>query len=75
MKEAESLFKLKGYSVKKAIESGVKLAINTDAHTTDQLNLMEYGVYTARRGWARKKDIVNTHSLKQLKRFLMWTLF
>lgn len=49
-----------------AKQSGVKLAINTDAHSTDQLGLMKYGVTTARRGWLEKKDVLNTMPLGRL---------
>ncbi|MBC7330127.1 DNA polymerase/3'-5' exonuclease PolX [bacterium] len=45
---------------------GVKFAINTDAHSIDQLNLIEYGVSTARRGWLEKEDIVNCLPLDEL---------
>jgi DNA polymerase (family 10) len=46
--------------VKLARDRGIKIVISTDAHTTDHLKLMRYGVITARRGWLEKKDIVNT---------------
>jgi DNA polymerase (family 10) len=46
--------------IKRAISAGVKLMINTDAHTVESMRLMQYGVYNARRGWATRKDIVNT---------------
>jgi len=46
--------------IKQAIKAGVKLAINTDAHEINSLNLIKYGVATARRGWAEKKNIINT---------------
>ena len=46
--------------VKEAISKGVKLIINTDSHAIDQMDNMRYGVSVARRGWAQKKDIVNT---------------
>lgn len=46
--------------VRSAIQWGVKLVINSDAHSIDQLNFMRYGVDNARRGWAEKKDILNT---------------
>ncbi|MFA5113758.1 MAG: DNA polymerase/3'-5' exonuclease PolX [Candidatus Margulisiibacteriota bacterium] len=49
-----------------AKQHGVKLAINTDAHSTDQLGLMKYGVTTARRGWLEKKDVLNTMPLGRL---------
>lgn len=46
--------------VKKAKEMGVSLAINTDTHVTFQFDFMSYGVGMARRGWAEKKDVLNT---------------
>jgi DNA polymerase (family X) len=53
-------------NVRKAIDSGVKLSINTDAHDVKHLPMMMYGISTARRGWATAEDIINTFSLKQL---------
>jgi DNA polymerase (family 10) len=38
----------------------MKVVISTDAHSPDQFKLMHYGVVTARRGWLRKEDILNT---------------
>ena len=62
---------LKDEYVRKAVEIGVKLAIDTDAHTTAHLKFLRYGIAQARRGWATKSDIINTRSweqmLKQLK--------
>ncbi|HOD01439.1 MAG TPA: DNA polymerase/3'-5' exonuclease PolX, partial [bacterium] len=46
--------------VKSAIEWGVDLIINSDAHSTGEFSFMRYGVDNARRGWARKSDIINT---------------
>ncbi|MGB9706921.1 MAG: DNA polymerase/3'-5' exonuclease PolX, partial [Microgenomates group bacterium] len=46
--------------VREAVKKGVKMVINTDSHAADQLALMKYGVSVARRGWAEKKDIINT---------------
>jgi len=51
---------LPDFLVKEAIQHGVKLVVNTDAHQVEHMELMPYGVAVARRGWARKKDIVNT---------------
>ena len=56
--------------VKKAKEAGVKMVINTDSHEIDHLRFMELGVAQARRGWAEKKDIINTYSLDKLLRIL-----
>jgi len=46
--------------IKEAVDNGVKLVINTDSHAVHQMNLMKYGVAMARRGWAKKSDIINT---------------
>jgi DNA polymerase (family 10) len=42
------------------------IPINTDAHTKEQLDFMEYGVSTARKAWCRKKDILNTLTVNRL---------
>jgi DNA polymerase (family 10) len=52
--------------IKDAIELGCKIIINTDAHNTEQLRYMLFGVATARKGWAEASDIVNTYPLKSL---------
>lgn len=49
--------------VKLAIELGAPLVISTDAHSVEELDLMPYGVTTARRGWAEPKHIWNTRPL------------
>lgn len=53
--------------VRKAIEKGVKLFINTDSHALDQMDLMEFGVTVARRGWAKTDDILNALPYNELK--------
>ena len=50
----------------RAKEMGVKLAVSTDAHTTDQLQGIRLGVSVARRGWLGKNDVVNTLSAAEL---------
>lgn len=52
--------------VKEALEMGCNFAVNSDAHTTDQLSFTEYGVYVARRGWLEVKDVINTLSYSKL---------
>jgi DNA polymerase (family 10) len=61
---------LKDVHVKKALEAGCKLVINTDAHFKERLSDIQFGLATARRGWAEKDDIINTNSLKKLEKFL-----
>lgn len=57
---------LKDINIKKTKEAGVKMIVNTDAHHRQQLGFMKFGIAQARRGWAEKKDIINTQSLKNL---------
>jgi len=51
---------LKDVHLRAARDAGVKLIIDTDSHATSHLDLMKYGVGTARRGWVEKKDVINT---------------
>jgi DNA polymerase (family 10) len=61
---------LNDLNIRKAIDMGIRLVISTDSHNTDQLKLMRLGVATARRGWATKRDIINTMKFKELSEFL-----
>ena len=56
--------------VKQAILRGVKLVINSDAHAIWQMDMMKFGVSVARRGWAEKKNILNTLGYKELMKWL-----
>lgn len=56
--------------IRKAVDMKVKMVINTDSHSVDGLNNMMYGIAQARRGWAEKKDIINTVSLKKFEKLL-----
>jgi DNA polymerase (family 10) len=48
----------------------VRIAISTDSHHVDQLWMMELGVRTARRGWLRKEQVLNTMTKSALLRAL-----
>ena len=61
---------LKDVHCRMAVEAGVKLAIETDAHSTAGLSLMGYGVATAARGWATKADVLNTLSAAKIKNWV-----
>lgn len=54
----------------RAREIGVKIAINTDAHSSEQLRFMNYGIDQARRGWLEKRHVINTLSLGRLEIWL-----
>jgi DNA polymerase (family 10) len=52
---------LSDYLVRRAVEAGAQIAIDSDAHTPDELRYIElYGVGVARRGWAPPDRVVNT---------------
>ncbi|MHA1576579.1 MAG: DNA polymerase/3'-5' exonuclease PolX, partial [Candidatus Thorarchaeota archaeon] len=53
-----------------AKRAGLKIAINTDAHRTWELDHMQFGVFQARRGWITKADVINTYSLSKLLKTL-----
>jgi DNA polymerase (family 10) len=61
---------LKDTHARRAKERGVMLAINTDAHNAADLALMIYGIYTARRGWLERKDVLNALPLAELTDWL-----
>ena len=63
---------LKDTHARLAKERGVMLAINTDAHGAADLDMMIYGVYTARRGWVEKKDVLNALPLDELMKTLRY---
>jgi DNA polymerase (family 10) len=51
---------LKADHVRQATERGVKLVVSADAHKKEDLHHLAFAVATARKGWARKADVVNT---------------
>lgn len=56
--------------LKMAMDKNVPIAINTDAHSIEQLKYMEVGVKYAQKAWLKKELIVNTWSLKQFESFI-----
>ncbi|MEO0475819.1 MAG: DNA polymerase/3'-5' exonuclease PolX [Planctomycetota bacterium] len=56
-----------------ALEHGVKLAVNTDAHGEGDLSQLPYGVLTARRAGATKQDVINCMTAAELKKWLKST--
>jgi DNA polymerase (family 10) len=55
---------------KLAKDMGVKLAIDTDAHSIGDLAFMRYGIGQARRGWLEAADVLNTRTWKELQKLL-----
>lgn len=53
-----------------AQEKGVPVAINTDAHAIDQLEVMAIGVRHAQKAWLKRDNVVNTWPLEKFKAYL-----
>ena len=57
-----------------AKEQGVLISINSDSHSTNGFGLLEGGINQARRGWLEKHDVLNTCSLRELRKYLKATM-
>ncbi|WKA56199.1 DNA polymerase/3'-5' exonuclease PolX [Planococcus shixiaomingii] len=53
-----------------AQEKGVPVAINTDAHAIEQLEVMNTGVKHAQKAWLKKDHVVNAWPLEKLQQYL-----
>lgn len=53
-----------------ARDHGVPIVISTDAHSTDGLDKLRYGIVQARRAGLTKHDVVNTRTWKQVRKLL-----
>ncbi len=56
---------LKDEYIRKCVEAGVKMVIDSDAHSIHGFGFLKFGIAQARRGWAGKKDILNARPLKE----------
>lgn len=57
-----------------AKEEGVRVSINSDAHSTFDFANLQYGVGQARRGWLEKDNVLNTRPLASLRHLLRRTM-
>ena len=55
---------LRGEHVRDALRAGVQIVCSTDAHSVRGLGNMTLAVATARRGWAKAGDVLNTRPLQ-----------
>ena len=60
---------LEDVHARRAVQLGIPLSINTDAHSPVDMDLMHFGVATARRGWVEAGDVINTW---ETDRLLAW---
>ena len=56
--------------VKKCVEVGVNMSIDSDAHAAAHLSYLPFGIAQARRGWAGREDIINCWPLEKMLAFL-----
>ncbi|MGE0822076.1 MAG: DNA polymerase/3'-5' exonuclease PolX [Candidatus Binatia bacterium] len=61
---------LRDVHVHRARDVGVQIAINSDAHSAENLRSLRYGVDQARRGWLEKKHVINTMTWRQFDKWL-----
>jgi DNA polymerase (family 10) len=61
---------LKDEYVRMAVNAGVKLSIDSDAHAPSHFDLLPYGIANARRGWATRADVINAWPLEKMLKFL-----
>ncbi len=61
---------LKDEHIRMAREAGVKMVIDTDAHSIYEMSYLEYGIAQARRAWCEKNDIINALPLKEFLKAL-----
>lgn len=61
---------LNDHHCRMAKEMGLKLAISTDAHSTQGFQNIRYGIDQARRGWLSKDDVINTRKVGDLLKLL-----
>ena len=52
--------------IRMAIDEGVKMVIDSDAHHPLHFAFLKFGIAQARRGWADKNDILNTSPVNDL---------
>ncbi len=49
---------------RRAMEEGVPIVVDSDAHSAGELDNLGYGVTVARRAWLEEKDVANTRRLE-----------
>jgi DNA polymerase (family 10) len=61
---------LEDVSARRAVQLGLKLVIDSDAHNPDGFDDLRWGIAMARRGWLTKGDVLNTRPWEELKKQL-----
>ncbi len=58
---------LNGEWARRALELGGRFTVSSDAHSTKELDFMQFGIGSARRGWLTAADVLNTRPLEELR--------
>jgi DNA polymerase (family 10) len=61
---------IKDEFIRKCVEAGIKMSIDSDAHDKQHFAFLEIGIAQARRGWATREAIVNTRPLPEFLKLL-----
>jgi len=61
---------LDDFAAAAAKDLGIPIVISTDAHATTGFDVLQYGIYQARRAGLEKKDVANTKTWGQFKKLL-----
>jgi DNA polymerase (family 10) len=60
-----------GRIARRAAAAGVTITINSDCHRAEALGRqMSFGIGTARRGWVRPEQVLNTRSIDGIRKFV-----
>ena len=58
---------LNEFHARAAAEAGVMIVVDSDAHSVANLDLMRYGIATARRAWLTAEQVANTRGWAELQ--------
>src|SRR5205823_10282516 len=58
---------LNGSWARRGLKLGARFTISSDAHSTSELDFMQFGVGSARRGWLTVNDVLNARPLEELR--------
>ncbi|HYO10896.1 MAG TPA: DNA polymerase/3'-5' exonuclease PolX [Tepidisphaeraceae bacterium] len=58
------------FNARAAMEAGVMISIDTDAHSTQEFDLIPYGISVARRAWLTPKHVLNAQPLAAVRKFI-----
>jgi DNA polymerase (family 10) len=61
---------LNGVWARRALKLGARFTISSDAHSTRELDFMQFGLGSARRGWLTAQDVLNARPLEELRTLL-----